>query len=335
MQNELVSILMPFKNSETFLKECIESILLQSFSNWELLAIDDGSTDESFSILKNFSNQDTRIKVYKSQGQGIIDALRQAFQLCKGCFITRMDSDDIMAERKLEVMTDQLNNYETGHVALGLVKYFSEDGIGKGYSNYEKWLNRLTTSGANYAEIYKECVIPSPCWMVHREDFKKANAFESHRYPEDYDLAFRFYEHGLKCIPSNELLHYWRDYPSRTSRTHEHYAQNYFLDIKIHYFLKLDYNAKRPLAVWGAGYKGKTIANYLIEYDIPFHWVCDNQNKIGKDIYGQILHSYEFLKTLKNLQIIVTVANTEAQKEIRHYLSKLKMHPAKDYFFFC
>ena len=246
-----------------------------------------------------------------------------------------MDSDDIMAKNKLNVMVHQLEIFGRNHVAIGLVKYFSAEGISDGYARYEAWLNGLTKLGTNYSEIYKECVIASPCWMLHRQDLITCGAFDPNLYPEDYDLTFRFYEHGYTCIPNNELLHYWRDYSTRTSRTHEHYAQNYFLDIKLRYFLKLDYKHKRPLTVWGAGFKGKKIAKALVEKGIEFYWICDNPKKIGKDIYGKILLPFEELKQLTHTQTIVTVANAEQQKEITTYFEALNMRPMHDYFFFC
>ena len=189
--------------------------------------------------------------------------MRLAFKNSKGDYITRMDSDDIMHPEKLEIMVNDLQKHGKKHVALGLVKYFGKKGISDGYLRYETWLNELTNEGLNYTEIYKECVISSPCWMIHRDDLIECDAFNPNRYPEDYDLTFRFYKHQFKCIPSQQLLHYWRDYKTRTSRTHEHYAQNYFLDLKIHYFLELNYDSTRTLTVWGAGTKGKTIAEKL------------------------------------------------------------------------
>jgi len=56
----------------------------------------------------------------------------------------------------------------------------------------------LTAKGNNFQEIYKECVIPSPCWMIYRTDMDKCQAFLPNRYPEDYDLCFRFYENGMR-----------------------------------------------------------------------------------------------------------------------------------------
>ncbi|HLU87871.1 MAG TPA: hypothetical protein VKZ44_08965, partial [Taishania sp.] len=189
--------------------------------------------------------------------------------------------------------------------------------------------------GNNYAEIYKECVIPSPCWMVHRDDLLACDAFNPNRYPEDYDLTFRFYRHNLNCIPCDKIIHHWRDYATRTSRTHEHYAQNYFLDIKLHYFLQLDYDECRTLTVWGAGFKGKRIAKILKKNKIPFIWICNNPKKIGKHIYNLELQSFKYLNQLQNPQSIVTVANERSQDHIREYFKSQDMHPMRDYFFFC
>ena len=335
MEKPLVSILIPFKNTAIFLEECLNSIVNQTYSKWEVLAVNDHSTDSSFALLQRFADRDTRIKVLQNSGLGIIEAMRTAYEQSNGAFITRMDSDDIMTSQKIEVMVNALVDHGKGHLAIGQVKYFSESGISDGYQRYETWLNNLTATGGNYSEIYKECVIPSPCWMVYREDLELSKAFKPNRYPEDYDLTFRFYENNLKCIPCNDVLHQWRDYNTRTSRTSEHYAQNYFLDIKVHYFLKLDYLKARPLVIWGAGTKGKNIAQILIKKQIDFHWVCDNPKKIGKSIYDKEMQHFDVLKQLEKPQTIVTVANAEAQKTIRLYLENLEQSPMTDYFFFC
>ncbi|MBT8185359.1 MAG: glycosyltransferase [Eudoraea sp.] len=335
MLEPLVSILIPYKNTELFLPECLDSILSQQYKNWEVIAVNDHSEDGSETVISSYTRKNPNIKNYSNKGIGIIAALRTGYSFANGVLITRMDSDDIMKSNKLQVMVKSLLEYGKGHLALGKVKYFSDRGISNGYARYESWLNQLTATASNFSEIYKECVIPSPCWMTHKEDLEACGAFDPNRYPEDYDLTFRFYEKGIKCIPCSEVLHLWRDYDSRTSRTSEHYAQNYFLDIKLFYFLKLDCNPDRPLTVWGAGNKGKTIASKLVEDNIAFYWLCDNPRKIGKKIYGQELFHYSQLEQLKQPQSIITVANQAAQKMIRRYLDGLGQIPMKDYFFFC
>lgn len=312
---------MPVKNAEPFLEECIVSILNQTETNWELITVDDGSDDKSHQILQDYSITDSRIIAFKNPGSGIIDALRFAYSKCNGVFITRMDADDRMAPNKLETLKRNLKKFEKGYIAIGQVKYFSDSNLGDGYQRYETWLNNLTKSGSNYKDIYKECVIPSPCWMVQREDLEKCDAFNPNIYPEDYDLCFRFYRENLKVIECNEVLHYWRDHPERSSRNDENYADNRFLELKIKWFLKLDYNPKKKLVLWGAGRKGKAIAQLLSEQQVQYHWVCNNPKKIGKHIYGVEMESTSSITDSEEKQTIVAVANPKEQAKIRDSLS--------------
>ena len=335
MSNQLISIVVPFKNTSLFIAECLQSIIDQTYANWELRIVDDHSTDESYTIVDTFARNDNRIHLYKNTGVGIIDALKLAYSKSKGTFITRMDSDDVMTKDKLHTMHADLVTNGKGHLALGLVNYFSEEGINAGFSKYEDWLNTLTQNGSNYSEIYKECVIASPCWMLHRDDFEKSGAFNSDMYPEDYDLVFRFYKHKIKCIPSSKLLHHWRDYSYRASRTQDNYSHDKLLELKLYYFLQLHYNIDKTLVIWGAGHKGKFAAHYFIEKNVNFIWICDNPKKIGKHIYNQELHNFKFLETIKNPQSIITVANPNAQIEIKAYLKNQNREPMVDYFFFC
>ncbi|MDC6354160.1 glycosyltransferase [Robiginitalea sp. SP8] len=335
MKQPLVSILMPFRNTGHFLGECLDSIGRQSYPHWELLAVNDHSSDSSRALLEAAARNDPRILVQDNPGSGIIPALRKAYASSSGQLITRMDSDDRMAPERLGTMSRQLLESGNGHIALGLVRYFSDRGISDGYARYEAWINGLSRTGSNFTEIYKECVIPSPCWMAWREDLDACGAFRPDRYPEDYDLTFRFYEAGVNCLPASEVLLHWRDYDARTSRNSEHYAQNYFLDIKVHYFLKIDRDRSRPLVLWGAGFKGKKIARLLQEAGEPFTWVCDNPRKIGKRIYGVMLRDFRGISGVESPQSIITVANDQAQKEIREFLESLGHQSARDYFFFC
>jgi glycosyltransferase involved in cell wall biosynthesis len=335
MNDLLISVVMPVKNTAQYLNECLDSILKQSYTSWELLVVDDGSTDESFKILKSYSDNDNRITIFKNNGSGIIDALRLAYSNSSGEMITRMDSDDIMSEDKLEVLGANLLSNGKGNIAVGLVKYFSENGVGDGFKRYEEWLNSLTISGNNFNEIYKECVVPSPCWMLYREDLEKCGAFRPNRYPEDYDLTFRFYINGLNPIPCNKVLHYWRDYPTRTSRTDANYADNTFIEIKTHYFLEQEFDASKTLVLWGAGRKGKALAQLLIKKGIDFNWISDNPKKIGKHIYDKEILPINELENINNGQSIVTVANPKSQLEIQKYFESKGEVSMLNYYFFC
>jgi glycosyltransferase involved in cell wall biosynthesis len=330
-----ISILIPAKNAGKYLHDCLNSIIEQTEINWECIVVNDNSTDDTLAISEEFAAKDNRFIVLSNPESGVITALRLAFAKCSGELIHRMDADDIMPKHKLATLKQLLVKNGKGYVATGKVKYFSATTLGDGYKKYEAWLNRLTETGSNFSELYRECVIASPCWMVYRSDFEKCGSFDSDIYPEDYDLVFRFYEVGLQCLPCSEVLHLWRDYSVRSSRTSDLYADNRFLDIKCYYFLKLNFDESRPLVIWGAGRKGKAIARYLISKKVAFHWLCNNPKKIGKDIYGVLMQAELTLENLKEPQVIVAVANDEEQAELKRYFHEKGMETMKDYFFFC
>ena len=91
----------------------------------------------------------------------------------------------------------------------------------------------------------------------------------------------------------------------------------------------------KELVVWGAGYKGKKIADKLIQKNIDFIWLCDNPKKIAHEIYGKSLVHFSKLASLKNPQVIITVANEDEQKKIVSYLNELGLVSSRDYFLFC
>ena len=330
---DLVNVIMPVRNAEAYLTDCVQSVLDQSEEKWELLAVDDRSTDHSLQILKDFAEKDKRIRVYQSDGKGIIPALMTGYLKCSGNFITRMDADDVMSTDKLKMMKSTLGTHGPGYIAVGFVKYFSQEELGDGYRRYETWLNTLTDQGENFKEIYKECVIPSPCWMVLREDFERCGGFQAKSYPEDYDLCFRFYREGMKIAPIRKVLHHWRDHSERTSRNDPNYADNRFLAMKSEYFLEIDRDRSKPMIIWGAGKKGKKLAQIFTERNEPFQWVCNNIEKIGKKIYETELESTDVIKETPPSQIIIAVANPREQTDI---LESLDLDsPAHAVYLFC
>ncbi|MFT4756948.1 MAG: glycosyltransferase involved in cell wall biosynthesis [Vicingaceae bacterium] len=334
MQNKLISIVMPVKNAGLYLEECLTSIQNQSETNWELLAVNDNSTDNSLAILTNFSSLDSRMQVLQNKGQGIINALKTGYVKTTGELIHRMDADDLMPSEKLSLLKKELLRVGKGYVATGKVDYFAADGVNDGYLNYQNWLNNLCDKSTHWNELFKECVIASPNWMLYREDFERCGRFDSPIYPEDYDLVFRMYKAKLKVSSVKTVTHFWRDHDARSSRTDDNYAAYTFFEIKLTYFLELEYDSNRPLVVWGAGKKGKDLAKKLQALSIEFTWVSNNPNKHGKEIYDQMMESFESIATRNSPQIIITVALKNAKTEIIDFLEKLNLKEGSDFFFF-
>jgi len=328
---------MPVKNAGPYLGECLDSILAQDYTDWELIAVDDHSSDDSYSILNEYAQDDKRIHVFQLNKvqKGIIPALQWAYENCSGEYITRMDADDLMSVSKLSLMVSNLNRQGYGNVAVGLVSYFSNDGVGEGYRRYAEWLNDLTSASSNFNEIYKECVIPSPCWMMARGDFDAIGGFQNDTYPEDYDLCFRMRKHQLNIIGIKDVLHHWRDHSNRASRNDPNYKDNRFLELKMSYFLTEDLNPKRKLILWGAGRKGKEIAKKLVDNAISFIWFTNNPKKIGHNIYGIVLRSDEDITDVSAPQVICAIAMPDERRKAINKIESLGLQLEVDYFAFC
>ena len=334
-EQPLVSIIMAVKDTAIYLPACLDSVLAQTYNNWELIAVNDHSTDGSPEILREYASKDSRIRFFNSDEPRLIPTLRVGYAQAKGTLINRMDSDDKMPEYKIQALVEEWLKHGKGTVVAGGTKHFVDEGsVGDGFIKYENWLNKLARTSTHYQEIYRECVIPSHCWIIHKEDLDTAGAFNSSVYPEDYDLCFRFYKHGLKVIGLDKILHYWRDRSNRISRTWEEYRDNRYFDLKTHFFYELDRDLKRPLVLWGAGNNGKDMAKLIQSQNDTFHWVCDNEKKIGKDIYGVRMEHYESILQMENPQIIVIVASPSGKQEIEKQLLAWNKRPVSDYWFF-
>ncbi|MBE16767.1 MAG: glycosyl transferase family 2 [Cytophagaceae bacterium] len=331
----LVSIIMAVKDTAPYLHDCIDSIIAQSYPYWELIAVNDHSSDATPEILRAYAQKDKRIRVFDSDRPKLIPTLQRGYKEVRGTLINRMDSDDKMPHDKLEVLVKAYQPYGKGHVIAGGTQHFVDEGeVGDGFLRYEKWLNEVARSSTHYQQIYKECVIPSHCWLIHKDDFDAVGAFDPVVYPEDYDLCFRMYKHGLKVIGIDHILHYWRDRSNRISRTWDEYKDNRYFDLKMRFFYDIDRDRNRPLVLWGAGRNGKDMAKIIKAYDDSFFWVTNNQKQLGKDIYDVRMQHYDTIPDLDHPQIMIVVASPEGKKEIEQQLLDWGKKPVEDYWFF-
>jgi len=254
--------------------------------DWELIAIDDHSTDDSFALLSKFSFNDKRIKCFHNTGEGIIDALDTGFKHSIGEYISRMDADDIMPQMKLSKLLELCEDYDKV-IASGKVKYFSNKEISEGYEKYENWLNEMSTDKELKKNLYRECVIASPNWMVHRSCFESDIPMNQLIYPEDYDLVFKWVQLGYRFEMHDSVTHMWREHPERTSRNSERYQQASFFHLKTNRFIEYELDNNEEVQLVGAGVKGKLVADILDENQINFRWYdlkADNKSSNILDV---------------------------------------------------
>ena len=162
--NELVSIITPCYNSEEFLDECISSVLNQTYQNWEMLIVDDNSSDNSSILINSYSKKDERIKpLYLNDNIGAAMARNKAISKAKGKYMAFLDSDDIWLPEKLEVQINFMkkNNYSFVFSSYSVI------------SDNEKSKYTISVPGKiTYKSYLKNTIIGCLTVMLDKEKFK-------------------------------------------------------------------------------------------------------------------------------------------------------------------
>ncbi|MBF0279962.1 MAG: glycosyltransferase [SAR324 cluster bacterium] len=272
MENPEISVLMPIYNDEKTLNDCIESILAQTFRNFELVVLDDGSTDSSKTILENFALKEKRIKLFRNPHQGIVESLNAGLKHCRGRYIARMDGDDLMHRQRLEKQLFFLNQHPETALVGSLVQGIPE------MTNYQKWSNSLISDKAIKDEIFVESPIMHPTFFARRALFEVLKGYRQNPWAEDYDFLLRAYQHqaGFGKVP--EFLVQKKDSPTRLSRIDWKYKRPAMFHAKLHYFLKCGFlENKKGVIIAGTGPSGRKIASLCKELEIPVLGFIDNR----------------------------------------------------------
>ena len=325
-----VSILLPCRNAARFLPECIESIERQTFSDFEALAIDDGSADETADILKVWAQRDDRVIVLQPGQVGLIQALQIACDAARAPLLARMDADDIALPTRLQRQVEWLEQNDLA--ACGSqVSYFPEEAVRAGALDYQAWLNSLTTTRDIARDIFVECPIAHPTLLLRREVLGAVGGYRNTDWPEDYDLIMRLWAGGYSLGNVPDVLLKWRERPDRLSRVDPRYSPAAFYRCKAHFLARTHLVGRAPV-VWGAGPVGKAIARALMHAGVVVHAFIDiDPKKIGQRPYGIQVRSPDSLTTRTNEFVLAAVGSPTARSQIRKALAKFGLVELVDY----
>jgi glycosyltransferase involved in cell wall biosynthesis len=213
-----VTVLMSVFDGEAYLTKAIESILDQTFSDFEFLIINDGSTDETGSILEHEAKRDARIKVFEQDNQGLVASLNFGLRKARGQLIARIDADDIAYPQRLEKQVAFMDDHPE-LLALGsAITLIDEQGRTVKEINYPTGSNKVKSA------MMLGSKLAHPAVMMRREQVIQAGAYrEACRHAEDYDLWLRLLEIG-EIDNLDEPLIYYRQHDKKISLT-ESFAQ--------------------------------------------------------------------------------------------------------------
>jgi glycosyltransferase involved in cell wall biosynthesis len=211
-----VSIVMPVLNAANTLSAAIESILGQSFSCFEFVVCDDGSTDTTLEVARSYATRDRRMRVIHRDHRGIVPALREACALAKGRYLARMDADDIAHPKRLEKQF-ALMEANPGIGLCGVHVQMAGGTIGIGRRRYERWINALDTHEAIVREMFVECPVAHPTFFLRRNAYEAVGGYQDAGWAEDYDLIMRMWLTGHRFGKVGEVLLDWHERPARHS----------------------------------------------------------------------------------------------------------------------
>lgn len=326
-----VSVLIPIKNAEPFLDECLQSIQQQSFTDWECCLLDDDSSDDSADIALAFANSDARFCMVPSDGQGLIAANRALLSAAKGEFVTRMDADDIMPMNKLEKLVQALESVPPKTIVTGRVQFFPEEKCGPGTRFYENWLNERCENNDHWQHIWRECVIPSPCWMMRTQELREAGCFDIAVYPEDYDMAFRLFELGFSVLSAAGICHHWRQHKSRYSLNSENYHAAAFMQLKWYYWKKMFVKSDAPVMILGTLDKGKLLKKMVETDGYEVGWLSHKAHIAGNVIDNKTIVHYLNYPFSEGDMLISTLSSIDNHIEIYEHLKNAGVRV----FYFC
>jgi glycosyltransferase involved in cell wall biosynthesis len=212
IQNPVLTVIMPVYNGGEFLNESLESILNQTFSDFEFLIINDGSTDGSLDVLKQYAEIDSRIKIIDRENKGLVYSLNEGLSLAKGKYIARMDADDLSEMKRFEKQIELMES-DNGDICGCHFTIISET-------------NKIVNSFI--APITKEaisCCLLNSVPYAHGAVMFRKSFFDKNRLSyenvkaEDHKLWCDFYENGAIFLTVNDFLFRYRVHKNSISNS--------------------------------------------------------------------------------------------------------------------
>lgn len=284
----LVSVVLPVYNVEAYIGECVDSILNQSFQDFEIIVIDDCSTDNTIKLIESYN--DPRIVIKKKEtNKGLIDSLNLSLVIAKGKYIARMDGDDISKPERFQKQLDILENNNNIDVCGCWLKQF---GMENRIIKYKEYHDEIL------ANMLWSCSMGMCSVMFKRKAFEGFKFDETKKHVEDYDFWSRV-AWSSTFYNIQEVLYLYRVHNTQISTIYKQTQEKGDIAIKLFLFKKLDYNSDM--------FTDDLIIKFLL-----------------LDQFISVEEFKSFLKWLKALKALNFKKHIYSQKELERILDKIK-----------
>lgn len=271
-KEKLVSIIMPAYNTEEYIRQSIDSIINQTYQNFEFIIVDDGSTDNTSSIIMDYAKVDNRIIVVRRKNRGIVQSLNDAIHLSRGEYIARMDSDDIANKERIEKQVKFMNTHPDVYLLGTNFELIYEEGMSeasrKRYASMHQRSRECIDKENVFLSINEAQKFIHPSVMYRKEVFEIVGLYKDF-YMEDIELYFRIAAKGLRIEKLEEdLLIYRAREDSKSWTDSREAATAQLMKIKIEYLIKNTtiQSHMNNYLIWGADISGISALELLNKY---------------------------------------------------------------------
>ena len=330
-----ISVTMPCYNCGDTVGRALDSLLAQTCADFEVVAVDDGSTDDTAGILAEYARRDSRVRWFSIEHGGVIAAANAAIDASRGGYIARMDADDESLPERLAAQSHLLDE-EPGVGLVGCrIRFGGCRDTCAGYAHYVDWTNTLISPEAITLNRFVEFPVPNPSIMFRRECIDRFGMYRDGDFPEDYELLLRWQEAGVRMMKADEELLVWNDPPTRLSRTHPRYDVDAFYRIKTEYLARWlkEHNPRYPVVhILGSGRTTRKRADLLLGHGVEFAAYYDiDPRKIGHVVNGVPVKDRQNVPGPGEGFCLPYVASRGAREEIAEFLEGRGLVLGKDF----
>jgi glycosyltransferase involved in cell wall biosynthesis len=325
-----VSVVLPVRNAGPYLVESVSSILSQTVTEFELLLVDDHSTDGAIGAL---DRSDRRLKIIPSRGKGVVAAFNTGLAVARGAFVARMDADDIALPERLSLQLDYLDRHPEVGIAGGCVDIFAADGVQGGNRRYQSWLNSVRSTDDIRNAMFIESPVPNPTALFRHDVITALGGYHDVDWPEDYDLYLRADTAGIQMGKPKPVILRWRDHDGRLTRNDRRYSLQAFRRVRAH-FLVASRLQGRDVVIWGAGPTGKNMHDLLVQEGAHVTAFIDvHPRRIGGRKRDLPVWPVERAVDVGDALILVAVGAAGARAELREFMQGIGHREGEEYLF--
>lgn len=229
----LLSVLLPARDAAPWIDASLRSLTRQTLRDLEIIAVDDGSSDDTADRLDRAAARDPRIRVTRTERRGLPAALETARELARGAFLARHDADDLSHRRRLEIQLAHLAARPEVGVAGCRVRLFPSRFLKDGMRRWAAWHNALLTHDAMARDVYVDSPLAHGTALFRAEAIARVGGWQERGWPEDLDLWVRMIEAGVRLSKSPARLYAWRQHALSATRVDPRYTPERFRALKL------------------------------------------------------------------------------------------------------